>query len=100
MIARLFPTPYLPVHVSCDQTVNNRWAEEQMVDPKACVPSPRVSEVVPESIDALTWMERPQRISPALREQTLERLPDLGSGQRIIDPAYGLMITAPLKKKI
>jgi hypothetical protein len=58
-----------------------------VVDPKARVPRPCVSEVVPESVDGLAGMKRPHRISPALREQTTERLTDLGPEQRIIDPA-------------
>jgi len=62
-----------------------------MVDTEACVPGPRVSEVVPKGVDALTWMKRPHRISPALREQAMERLPDLRPEQRIIDPALRLM---------
>ncbi len=91
MIARLLPTAHLPVHVRRDQTVNNRRAEEQMVDTKARVPGPRVSEVVPEGVNALTWMKRPQCISPSLREQMMESLTDLGPEQRIIDPSRRLM---------
>src|SRR5467141_3937248 len=89
MIARLFPTAHLPVHVSRDQTVHNRRAQEQMVDTKARVPGPRISEIIPEGIDALTWMKLSQRIGPALREQIMERLADLGPEQRVIDPALG-----------
>jgi catalase len=33
---------------------------------------------VPEGIDALTWMKRPQCIGPSLRKQMMERLTDLG----------------------
>jgi hypothetical protein len=62
-----------------------------MVDTKAGVSGPRVSVVVPEGVDALTWMERPQRIGPASRDQTMERLSDFGPEQRVIDPALGLM---------
>jgi len=62
-----------------------------MVDTEACVPGPRVSEVVPKGIDALTWMKCPHRISPALRKQAMERLLDLGPEQRIIDPALRLI---------
>src|SRR5439155_10641796 len=91
MIARLLPTAHLPVHVRRDQTVSNRRAEQQMIDPKARVPGPRVSVVVPEGIDALTRMKRAQRVGPALREQTMERLPNLGPEQRVIDPALGLI---------
>ena len=61
-----------------------------MVDTKAGVPRPSVSEVVPESVDALAGMKRPHRISPALREQTTESLTDLGPEQRIIDPPLRL----------
>jgi hypothetical protein len=36
-------------------------------------------------------MKRSQCIGPALREQTMERLPNLGPEQRVIDPARGLI---------
>ena len=49
-----------------------------MVDTKAGVPYPCVSEVVPESMDGFTWMKGPYRIGPALREQIMECLADLG----------------------
>ena len=62
-----------------------------MVDTMAGVPRPCVAEVVPESVDALIRMERPHRISPALREHTMERLADLGPKQRIIDPPLRLV---------
>src|ERR1700732_4327894 len=91
MPPRLVPPPPPPVPPRRDQPINNRWAEEQMVDTEACVPGPRVSEVVPKGVDALAWMKRPHRISPALREQAMERLPDLRPEQRIIDPALRLM---------
>jgi predicted XRE-type DNA-binding protein len=68
MIACLLPAAHLPVHIRRDQTVSNRWAEQQMVDTQAGVPRPRVSKVVPESVDAFTWMKRPHRIGLALRE--------------------------------
>ena len=78
MIARLLPTADLPVHLRSGQTVDNRRAEQQMVDAKARVPRPGISEVVPESVDARTWMKRPHCISPALRKQAMERVTDLG----------------------
>jgi hypothetical protein len=87
MIARFLPTAHLPVHVRGDQAVNDRRAEEQMVDTKARVPGPCVSKVVPESVNALTWMKRPHRISPALREQTMESFTNLGPEQGIVNPA-------------
>ena len=91
MIARPLPTAHLPVYVRRGQMASNRGAEEQVVDTKAGVPGPRVSEVVPEGIDAPIWMERPQCIGPALREQMMERLTDLRPEQRVIDPALGLI---------
>ena len=91
MIAGLLPTAHLPVHVRRDQTINDGRAEEQVVDTKARVAGPCVSEVVPESVDALTWMRRPHRISPALREQTMESLTDLGPEQGIVNPALRLI---------
>src|SRR5439155_25534520 len=87
----LFPTAHLPVRVRRAQTVNDRWAEGQMVDTKARVAGPRVSVVVPKGIDGLTRMKRPHRIGPPLREQTMERLTDLGPEQRVIAPVLGLM---------
>jgi len=88
MIASLLPAAYLSAHIGCAQTVNNRRTEEQMVDPQARVPRPCVSEVIPESVDAFTRMKRPHRIGPALFDQTMKRLTDLGPEQRIIDRPF------------
>src|SRR6516225_5132750 len=87
MIARLLPTADLPVHLRRSETVDNRRAKQQVVDPKTRVPRPCIPEIVPEGVDALTRMKRPHRISPTLRQQTAERVADLGPEQRIIDPA-------------
>src|SRR5215471_10972703 len=91
MIARLLPTADLPVHLRRSETVTNRRAKQQVIDPKTRVPRPCIPEIVPEGVDALTRMKRPHRISPALRQQTVERVADLGPEQRIIDPALRLI---------
>ena len=49
-----------------------------MVNTKAGVPRPSVSEVVPKSVDTCTWMKRPHCISPALGKQAMERVTGLG----------------------
>ena len=85
------PTAHLAVHVRRDQTVNDRRAEQHMVDTKARVPRPCASEIVPKSIDAFARMKGPHRIGPALRDQAMERPADLGPKQRIIDPALRLI---------
>src|SRR5271156_2788878 len=91
VIARLFPTAHLTVDIRRDETLRYGWAEEQMIDAKACVPDPRIPEIIPEGVDPFTRMKPAQRIGPALRAQTVEGFPHLGAEQRVVDPAFRLI---------
>src|SRR5208282_1661313 len=74
-----------------DETLRCGRAKEQMIDSKARVPGPRIPEIIPEGVDPFTRMKRAQRVSPALREQTLKGFPHLGTKQRVRDPPFRLV---------
>ncbi len=58
-----------------------------MVDPEAGVACECISEVCPERIDAVVWMEVPQCIRPALVHQVGVGFLHLRPKQCVVDPA-------------
>jgi hypothetical protein len=46
-------------------------AEEQMIDAQSRILLPMLTEIIPEGVDALIWIARPQRIGPPLSQQSL-----------------------------
>jgi hypothetical protein len=65
MIAGLLPTANIAIHLRICQAVSERRTEQKMVDPKARVAAIGISKIIPECVDRLVGMDRPQRIRPA-----------------------------------
>src|SRR5215468_5988596 len=59
-----------------------------MIDTETCVAAERIPEIFPESVDPLTWIQGPQRVSPALRDKAAIGLPHLRAKQCVIDPSF------------
>ncbi len=62
-----------------------------MIDPQARVTHPGISEVIPESIDALVWMQLPYGVGPAQSDEACEGFPYFRPKKRIIKPAFRLV---------
>ena len=60
-----------------------------MIDAQTGVASEGIPEILPEGVDPLARMQRPQRVGPALLHKAAIGLPYLGPEQRVIDPAFG-----------
>src|SRR5207248_9452671 len=87
MIARVFATAHLAVHAGRGETLRQGLAEQQMIDAETGVASKGIPEILPEHVDPLTRMQRPQRVGPALPDKRAIGLAYLGPEQRIIDPS-------------
>ena len=72
-----------------EQTAGNRRAQQQVIDAQPGVAGKRVPEILPERVDPLIRVERPQRVGPALRDQAAVGVTHLRPEQRVIDPALG-----------
>ena len=75
MVARLFPAADFAIDVCADEPRSDRRTEQQMIDPQARVTHPGISEVIPESIDALVWMQFPYSVGPAQSDEACEGFP-------------------------
>jgi DNA polymerase-3 subunit epsilon len=62
-----------------------------MVDPQAGIPRIGIPEIVPEGVDSFGRMTRPQRVGPALIQQTGVGRPHFRREQRIVDPPFGFV---------
>ena len=62
-----------------------------MIQPQSCIPSPGVSEIIPERIDTLVRVKFAESIRPSLREEALERVSDLDPEQSVVEPSLGLV---------
>src|SRR5690348_9542947 len=70
VIAGPLQPPDLAVDAGCDQPRRKVRRQQDVVDPKPCVPSPTVPDVVPEGIEAFgVGMRGAERVGPALRQQ-------------------------------
>ena len=72
---------YLPTHLSIDpslhQAADERWTEQEMVEPQTGVPAPAIALVVPKRVHRLPGMKRADRVGPALVQKTLKSGPTL-----------------------
>src|SRR3954452_13232893 len=62
-----------------------------MIDADACVAGVGVSEIIPESINRVFWIELPDGIGPTLCKQFLISGPRLGKEESIFNPAFRLI---------
>src|SRR5271163_3375218 len=62
-----------------------------MIDAQAGVASEIISEVIPESVDALVRMKLAQGVGPALSDQVGKGLSRFGTKERVFHPAFGLV---------
>jgi len=49
-----------------------------MIDAQSRILLPMLTEIIPEGVDALIWIVRPQRIGPSLSQQPLLELAAFG----------------------
>jgi hypothetical protein len=66
-------------------------AEQQMIDPEPSVTSVCVSKIIPELINALVRAKRPQRVGPALVNESAVGVPDFRAEQCVVQPALRLL---------
>lgn len=71
-----------------------------MVDAKAGVAHERVSEMVPERVDALVWMQMAKRVRPALVDKLPIGLPDLDPEEGVVRPAFQSLHTRRSMRQI
>src|SRR5271156_5403860 len=62
-----------------------------MIDAQAGVASEIISEVIPESVDALVRMQLAQGVGPALSDQVGKGLSRFGAEERVVHPAFWLV---------
>ena len=89
MIARVFAAAHLAVDAGCGKALRQWRAEQKMIDAQTGIASEGIPEILPERVDPLARVQRPQRISPALLDKAAIGIPHLGAEQRVIDPAFG-----------
>ena len=87
MVARLFPTSSLAVDFGSDQSVGQRRTEQEVVDAKSGIAREGVSEILPEGVYALVWVERPQSVGPTVIDQAAISLTDFRSEQSVVAPS-------------
>src|SRR6478736_1977715 len=75
VVARLLPAPHMTIDIRRLEALSQFGAKQQMVEPQAGVPAPRVSEIVPERIDALAGVHLAQGVGPTLCDEIVECLP-------------------------
>ena len=88
MIAGLFLQAYPAVDAGILQSLRQHGIQQQMIDAQPTVALGMLAEVVPECVDRGVAVHLPQRIGPALREQSLG-LANLGLEQGIAAPGLG-----------
>jgi hypothetical protein len=71
MIACAFHTARAPVDARVFYALRQPGIQQNMVETKAAIPFPTVPHVVPECVHRFSGMQRPDGISPALREKML-----------------------------
>src|SRR4051812_31957142 len=91
MIARLGPSPNLPIHACRFQARLQGGAQQKMVHPYARITAEGISEIVPVRIDRLTRMGLAHGVRPALRDQLLICLTGLRKKHGIPNPPLGLV---------
>src|SRR5215217_178254 len=69
MVAGLFPRPRFAIDSGLLEDFAERRAEQGVIDADAGVPSERVPPIMPEGINALVRVKRPQGVGPALSDQ-------------------------------
>src|SRR5271155_6158777 len=62
-----------------------------MIDAQASIAAEVVSEVIPESVDALVRMQLAQGVGPALSDQVGKGLSRFGAEERVVHPAFRLV---------
>src|SRR5689334_7769934 len=67
VIARLLPAARGAIDAGAIEARGEGRAQEEVVDAQAGVAHVGVPEIIPERVDALAGMKRPERVGPALR---------------------------------
>src|SRR5687768_6962964 len=89
MVAGALPSANVAIDAGVAQARCNAWAEQDVIEAQPGIARPAIPLVVPESVDLLARVQRPQRIGPALLQQALERRAAFGLQQRVIVPGPG-----------
>ena len=91
VVAGLLPSAYIAINARCRQTMDNGRAQQQVVNAKPGISGVSIPKIVPEGVDALARVARPQRIGPALGERAGIGVAHLRPKQRIVQPALRLL---------
>src|SRR4051812_35139897 len=86
VVAGAFLAAHLAIDAGLEQARRNRRAQQQVIEPQSGVARPALALVVPEREHRFRRMHRPDRVSPALVHQRLERSAALRLDQRILVP--------------
>ena len=70
----MFVGPHIAVDAGGNQAAGKGRAQQQMIDAQAGVAGKGVPEILPECVDPLIGVQRPQRVGPALREASQFRV--------------------------
>src|SRR5271170_2626899 len=65
VVAGSFPAADFAIDACAEQACGRRRAQKQVIDAQAGISHPGISEVIPEGVDAIIWMQFTQRVGPA-----------------------------------
>src|ERR1700736_4663784 len=91
MVARFLPAAHVPIDSGGPQASRNEGIEKEVIDAQTRIASVRVTEVVPESVDAFVRMKHANRVYPTLREQPVIGRSCLWPEQRVVYPTFGFV---------
>ena len=77
--------PRIAVDPGGNQAAGKGRAQQQMIDAQTGVAGKGVPEILPECVDPLTGMQRPQRVGPALCDQAAVGVAHFRPEQGVID---------------
>ena len=83
MIAGARQSPHPRINPGVAQARGERGAEQDVIEARAGVSLPRLSQVVPERVDGLIRVCRFDRVGPALPEQLMVESARLGLQERV-----------------
>src|SRR5262245_36174420 len=86
MVARLLPAAYLAVNAAFYKQLCSTRVQQEMVDANTGVASKRAVVVIPERVDRVIGMQRPDGVRPPLRQELSIRGSRLRKEQCVAEP--------------
>jgi hypothetical protein len=91
VVAAVIPSADVLFDLSLCEAGSNLRAQKEVVDAESGVASVRVTEVVPEGVDALVRMKVAECVRPALVDKTPKGIPHFDAEERVVRPAFRLV---------